>query len=116
MLRLTYPALRGQRIDPPERARGSRAPALTFTPEDTRLVRATLRNAATKYGGFDVLAAAMGVPVSTLYHVNKRRPSSILTIRLAAANGVTIGAMLPGRLETLPAASPAPSGLRRGAA
>ena len=88
MLRLAHPAPRGQGTDPPKRRKYARAPALSFTPEEVRHVRAALRNAARAYGGADVLATVMGVRVEQLYQASaQRRPSGIFAIRLAAAAG-----------------------------
>jgi hypothetical protein len=106
MLRLVHPAPGGQGSGAPARRKGSRSPALMFTPEEARAVRTCLKNTATRYGGFDVLAAAMGVPVDCLYQAagNKRcrRPSGILAIRLAAAAGITVEAMLSAKLAAVP--------------
>jgi uncharacterized 2Fe-2S/4Fe-4S cluster protein (DUF4445 family) len=48
----------------------------------------------------DVLATAMGVRPKTLYQASGKRqgPSAILAIRLAAAAGVTVEAVLGGKL------------------
>jgi DNA-binding phage protein len=100
MLRLAHPAPRGQGTDPPARRKWTRAPALSFTAEETRHIHAALRNAARAYGGMDVLATVLGMPVKSLYQAAnpRRRPSGILAIRLAAAAGISVEAMLGGKL------------------
>ena len=108
MVRLVHPAPAGNGTPSPKRRKGARSPSLVFTLEETRLVRATLENVARAYGGFDVLASAMGVPVKSLYAAHRqRRPSGILAIRLATAAGTTVEAMLSGRLEVV-ARAPSP--------
>ncbi len=109
MLRLAHPAPRGQGTDPPKRRKFTRAPALKFSDDEVRLVRAALNNAARTYGGLDVLAAAMGVPAATLYRIQKHRPSGIFAIRLATAAGITVEAMLSGKLAMVPSADPSPA-------
>lgn len=96
MLRLLRPETPGQGPAAPARRKWSRAPALSLTADEVRHFRAALENAARAYGGADVLAAAMGVPVATLYTAkgSSRAPSGILAIRLAAAAGVTVEAVL----------------------
>ena len=47
----------------------------------------------------DVLATVLGVPAQTLYGaIPRARPSGILVIRLAAAAGLTVEAVLSGKL------------------
>jgi DNA-binding XRE family transcriptional regulator len=100
MLRLAHPAPRGQGTAAPARRKWSRAPALSLTPDEARHLRASLANTARAYGGVDVLAAAMGVPVQTLYKASQERhiPAPGLAIRLAAAAGTTVEAVLGGKL------------------
>jgi hypothetical protein len=70
-----------------------------LNPDEARHVRAALAATARAYGGADVLAAAMGVPVATLHSAAGRRcPSGVLAIRLAAAAGMTVEAVLSGKL------------------
>ena len=74
---------------------------MSLTDEEAQHFRAALRNTARAYGGFPVLAEVIGVPVATLYQtVNKkrRRPSGILAIRLAKAAGMSVEAILTGKL------------------
>jgi hypothetical protein len=100
MLRLAHAAPRGQGTDPPKRRKGSRAPAFSFTAEEAQHFRAALVNAARAYGGMDVLAAAMGVRVTTLYAVKtKRTPCGMLVIRLAGAAGIPVETVLSGTLR-----------------
>jgi hypothetical protein len=48
-----------------------------------------------------VLATVIGVPVGTLYNLSScgRAPSGVLVIRLAAAAGLTVEAVLSGKLS-----------------
>lgn len=100
MLRLAHPAPSGQGTTTPKRRKWSRAPALSLTSEEARHFRAALGNAARAFGGVDVLAAAIGVPVQTLYKASGERhvPAPGLAIRLASAAGTTVEAVLRGRL------------------
>jgi hypothetical protein len=98
MLRLVHPApAAGQH--PPARRKGSRSLSLTLTPDETRHVRAALRNTAAAYGGFDVLASVMGLRVKALYRVAHRRPCGTFAIRLARAAGMSVEAVLGGTLN-----------------
>jgi hypothetical protein len=72
---------------------------LTLTPDETRHLRAALKNTAAAYGGFDVLASVMGLRVETLYQVAHRRPGGTFAIRLARAAGMTVEAVLSGALN-----------------
>jgi hypothetical protein len=99
MLMLVYPAREGQATDPPAgRRKGHKAGALSLTAEENRHTRAALKKAAWAYGGHDVLALVMGVPVDTLYKAgNPRRIlSGTFAIRLARAAGVAVEALLSG--------------------
>lgn len=107
MLRLLRPETPGQGPAPPRRRKWTRADPLMLTEEEVRHFRASMANAARAYGGTDVLAVVMGVPVRALYATKSRRPSAILAIRLASAAGSTVEAVLSGRLEV---AKRAPSG------
>ena len=100
MLRLLRPDTPGQGTDPPKRRKGSRSPSLFLTPDEARHVRAALTATARAYGGMDVLATVLGVPVGTLYNLASasKCPSGILAIRLAAAASMTVEAVLSGKL------------------
>jgi len=99
MLRLVNPAPSGQ--DPPTRRKGDRSPALSLTATEASFFRAALRNVARAYGGFDVLAGVVGVPVETLYKANapRRITSAALALRVARAAGMHVEAMLSGALS-----------------
>ena len=100
MLRLVSPAPEGQGTGTPKRRRGSRSPSLFLTPDEVRHAQAAIRAAARAYGGQDVLATVLGIPVHTLQQAASRgrSPSGILVIRLAAAAGLTVEAVLSGKL------------------
>ncbi len=96
MLRLVHPAREGQ--DLPMRRKGHKPAALTLTPEETRHVRAAIRNAARACGGRDVLATALNVPRKTVYEFCKssRTISGTFAIRLARVMGVSVESILSG--------------------
>lgn len=97
MLRLIHPAPEGgQGTRPP---RGHRAPSLSLTPEEVRHFRAALRNTARAYGGHAVLAGVVGVPVKTLHNAFSHRPSVGLVLRVAQAAGMSVEAILGGKLS-----------------
>ena len=100
-LRLVSPVPEGNGADLPKRRKSARSPSLMLSADEARHVRATLAAAARAYGGMDVLATVLGVRVTTLYNAtNTRRPSpcGTLAIRLAAAAGLTVEAVLSGKL------------------
>lgn len=101
MLRLVHPQREGQ--DPPSaRRKGTKPDALSLTPEERRHVRAALRNTARAYGGLDVLAVVLEVPIKTLYRIGvpSRGISGTFAIRLARAAGVSVEAVLTGAVVT----------------
>ena len=68
MLRLAHPAPAGNATDPPARRKRGPAPSLTLTHDEARRVGAAIKATARAYGGHDVLATVIGVPVHTLQH------------------------------------------------
>jgi hypothetical protein len=98
MLRLVHPAAREGQDPPSRRRKGHKPDALSLTTEEQRRVRAALRNAARAYGGLDVLAVVLAVPVETLYRISvpSRGISGTFAIRLARAAGVSVEALLSG--------------------
>lgn len=101
MLMLVHPRPAGQATDPPKRRKCARSPSLSLTAEETKHLRAALRNTIRAYGGAPVLAQVMGVPAATLYSASKRAPSGALAIRLAQAAGVSVEAVLGGKLSAM---------------
>ncbi len=99
MLRLVHPAPAGQ--EAPARRKGARSPALSMTASEAASFKAALRNVARAYGGFDVLAAVVGVPVGTLHDAMtpKRLPSAALALRVAHAAGMRVEALLTPTLS-----------------
>jgi hypothetical protein len=63
MLRLVHPAPSGQATGAPKGRRPRPSPSLRLTDDEVRHVRAAVRNTARAYGGNDVLAEVMGIPV-----------------------------------------------------
>jgi hypothetical protein len=99
MLRIVHPADHGQ--DPPRR-KGSRSAALLLTEEEVRHLRTATRNVVRAYGGADVLASVLGVPVSTVHNVTGdkgQRPSGTLAIRIAKAAGMYVEALFSAQLS-----------------
>lgn len=86
---------------PPSPPSSRRRPdALSLTAEEVRHLRAALRNAERAYGGPDVLAAVLGVPRKTIYRAHYRRNlSGTFAIRVAAAAGISVEAVLTGAME-----------------
>jgi hypothetical protein len=102
MLRLVHPPSGGNGTDPPARRKGIRAPSLSLTADETRRVRAAIRNAARAYGSLECLAAAMGVRPGSLRNASSskgRRPSVALAFGVARAIGVHVEAMLSGAMN-----------------
>lgn len=97
MLMLVHPAREGQGTDPPAHRRRGPSPVLSLTIEESRHLRVAIVNTARSYGSHPCLAAAMGVPVSTLY--NRKRHGAALALRLAAAAGISVEAVLGGKLS-----------------
>ena len=97
MLRLVHPAPKGQENTRPK---GRKSNALTPTPEEQQRIRAALRHLRIAYGGYDVLAAVIGVPSNSLANNNHRNASYALAVLLARAAGVTVEQILrPGVQE-----------------
>jgi hypothetical protein len=93
-LRLVHPAPEGQG---PRLPRGRRSAALSLTADETRHFRASLRNIVRAYGGYDVLADVVGVPMATLQQAlykRRRCPSAALAYRVAQAAGMTMEAIV----------------------
>jgi hypothetical protein len=93
MLRLVHPAPAGN-VPAPSHHR--RSPALSLTDEEVRHVRAAVRGAARSFGSLQNLAAALGVGRKTLSA--KHRPAAGLAVALARLTGLSLDAMLSGRL------------------
>lgn len=93
MLRLVHPAPKGKVSARPKYQRN---PALVPTAEEQDRIRAAIRHLAAAYGGRDVLAEVMGVPIKNLSAV-RRTKSFALAILLARAAGVPVEQILrPG--------------------
>lgn len=98
MLRLVHPPPGGNGSDPSPRRKGSRSSALSLTDDEVRHLRAALRAAARAYGGLAVLAAVLGTTSNYLAKVHGKRPSGTLAVRLAKAVGITVEAVLEGKM------------------
>lgn len=97
MLRLVHPAPKGKVSAHPK---GRRHPALTPTPEEQQRIKAALEYLRVAYGGYDVLANVVGVPVTMLQQAKCRGVSYALAILLARAAGVSVEQILrPGVQE-----------------
>ncbi len=82
-----------KRASKPKRAT---SPALSLTPQESNRVRAAIRTLKRAYGGYDVLAAVMGVKAITLESIIWRRsPGSYgIAVLLARAAGVSVESLL----------------------
>jgi hypothetical protein len=96
MLRLVHPPHEGQGIDPPRRRKRSFPAALYLTETEARHVRTAIRGAARVLGGLAKLAAAVGVRPTLL--TPRRRPSPGLALAVSRVAGLSLDAMLAGRL------------------
>lgn len=100
MLRLVHPPPpAGQGTDPPKRRKGFPSPALSLTAEESRHLGATIKNAGRAYGSLGCLASVVGVPVTTLRKT--RRHGAALALRIARACGMSVEAVLGGKLSTM---------------
>lgn len=97
MLRLVHPAPDGGQA--PRPPKGRRSAALLLTPEEVRHFRAALRNIIRAFGSTACLAAAVGLPVDTLYGAARRPLSAALALRVARAAGMHVEALLSGQLS-----------------
>jgi len=93
MLRLVHPAPKGQEKS---RSKERWSQALTPTHEEQQRIRAAIRNTARAYGGYDVLAAVVGLPKSSLQALCKPK-SFALAVLLARAAGIPVEQVLSGK-------------------
>jgi hypothetical protein len=98
MLRLVHPAREGQGTDPPTRRKGYKAPALFLTADEARHLRATVKNVARAYGSLECLAAVLGIGPGVLTR-KSRRPSPGLALAVARAAGMSLEAVIGGKLS-----------------
>ena len=96
MLRLVHPAPGGQGTDPPRRRKGLPSPSLSLTSDEARNVRTAIRGAARVLGSLVKLARAVGVKPGTL--TGKGRPSAGLAVAVSRVAGLSLDAMLAGKL------------------
>lgn len=95
MLRLVHPAREGQEDRRPSKRRRA---TVSLTAEETRHLRATLRNLARAYGSWSCLAEVMGVKLDLLRNVLSRAAGPGVAIRAARAGGMSVEAILSGAL------------------
>ncbi len=99
MLRLVHPAPEGQG---PRTPKGRRfAPCLSLTADERRHLRAALHNLRRAYGTWSCLADAMGVKLTTLARASRERNpqgSPAVALRAARAGGMSVEAVLSGKL------------------
>ena len=89
------------------RCRGIPAPSLFLSDEESRSLRAAIRNVArARYGTLGKLAAALGVKPSVL--TRKHRASPALAVALWRLTGTPLDTLLRPTLAAVPA--PAPEG------
>ncbi|MFO0758627.1 MAG: transcriptional regulator [Byssovorax sp.] len=103
MLRLVHPAPEGQGTVSPTRRKRVNAPALSLTAEETRHLRAALRNAVRAFGGFPALAQALSLPVTSLYRFTspKRTLPGTFAVRLAKVLGISVESILTGTITAI---------------
>jgi hypothetical protein len=93
MLRLVHPAPQGQDTRP---SKGRKPPALYPTADERKRIRVAIRNLARAYGGYDVLAAVIGVSANALF-CSEKRASFGLAVLVARAAGIPVEQLLAGR-------------------
>ena len=99
MLRLVHPAPKGQEnatSSVPKMGLGRKSAALTPTRDEQKRISAAVLNAGRAFGGLDVLAAVMKVPVGTLYQV-RRSTSYAMAVLVARAAGIPVEQVLSGK-------------------
>jgi hypothetical protein len=97
MLRLAHPAPSGQGTEPPARRKHHPSPCLFLTDDETRHLRASIRNIArTRYGSLVKLARALDINPSIL--TRKQAPSPGLAVALWRLTGVPVETLLRGGL------------------
>jgi hypothetical protein len=86
-----------QGTDPPARRKHSPSPSLFLTADESRHLRASIRNIArTRYGSLTKLAAALEVNPQIL--TRKRHPHPGLAVALWRVTGVPVETLLRGGL------------------
>ncbi len=98
MLHLVHPEPQGQA---PVRRRRQPSGVLSLTLPEHRNLRQALLNLRLRFGGWDVLAAVMAVPIATVAGAAGRSlkaGSPGLALRAARAAGSTVEAILSGKL------------------
>ncbi len=109
MIMLVHPSGGG---NTPARRRHCPSPTLSLTADEARHVHTAIRGVARTYGGIKALATALGVKEGTLA---SKRPSAGLAVAVARIAGLSLDAMLTGRL-TDAGTCPACGGKRVGGA
>lgn len=102
MLRIVHPAPSGQGSGPPKRRKGQRSGALSLSADEIRHLRAALQNLRFALGGWDVVAEVTGIRRVTLEHAGSkrsRRPHAAIAIRAARAAGISVEALLSGKMR-----------------
>jgi hypothetical protein len=104
MLRLVHPVKQGQEK---RTSKGRHSPALFPTDQESDRIRAAIRNLRYSYGGFDVLASALGLKHKQITNVLYRRSpgSYALAILLARAAGIPVEQLLSGQPHVVGACS-----------
>lgn len=93
MLRLVHPRKEGKL---PARRKFTRTGFLSPTREERQRIHAALRNIARAYGGWDVLAAVIGVHQDTLQRA-KKQASFAIAVLAARAAGIPVEQLLSGQ-------------------
>lgn len=72
------------------------SPALSLTPQESNRIRAAIRTLRRAHGGYDVLAAAMGIYPATLEDIARRRSlgSFGVAVLLSRVAGTSLEALL----------------------
>jgi hypothetical protein len=107
MLRLAHPAPSGQGADPPARRKHTPSPSLFLTSDESRYLRASIRNIArARYGSLVKLAQALDVDPQILSR--KRHPHPGLAVALWRLTGTPLEELLSVKLAAVPSPSATP--------
>jgi hypothetical protein len=93
----------------PARRKGIPSPALSLTDEESRHLRAAIRNMARTFGGVAKLARTLGLGKAALGR-SRRRLSPAVAVALWRLTGASLDVLLRPQLAAVPSPAPATGG------